>query len=132
MNPLLGEDVNLNDLLSYYFERSENETKNMVRVKRFYTDEVSFNEFMGKIISKDEERFKRLMDKDLLPNPWKIFYVLLDIVLEEGEMVKSYDTLTRMFPSKTMVYMGWTFSWVHGENTLISIFNTENELVYRF
>ena len=132
MNPLLGEDVNLNDLLSYYFERADKETTNMVRVKRFYTDEDSFNEFMDKIITKDEERFKRLMDKDLIPNPWRIFYVLLDVVLEEGRAVKSFDCLTRMFPSKTMEYMGWTFSWVHGENTLISIFNTENELVYRF
>lgn len=132
MNPLLGEDVDLNDLLSYYFERVEKETNNMVRVRRFYTDEDSFNEFMEKIIHKDQKRLDKLMDKDLVPNPWRIFYVLLDIVLEEGNPVKSFDTLTRMFPSKTMEYMGWTFSWVHGENTLISIFNSENELVYRF
>lgn len=132
MNPLLGEDINLRDLLSYYYVRAEKETINMVRVKRFYTDEDSFNVFMGKIITKDEDRFKRLMDKDMIPNPWKLFYVLLDIVLEEGKVVPPFDTLTRAFPSKTMKYMGWTFSWVHGENTLISVFNTENELVYRF
>ena len=132
MNPLLGEDVNLNDLLSYYFERAENDAKNMVRVKKFYTDDDSFNGFMEKIISKDQKRLDRLMEKDLIPNPWRIFYVLLDIVLEDGEPIPSFDTLTRMFPSKTMKYMGWTFSWVHGENTLISVFNQENELVYRF
>ena len=132
MNPLLGKEVNLNDLLSYYFERAEKETNNMVRVKRFYSDEDSFNEFMEKIISKDQKRLDRLMEKDLIPNPWRIFYVLLDIALEEGEVVKRFDTLTRMFPSKTVKYMGWIFSWVHGENTLISIFNRENELVYRF
>jgi len=132
MNPLLGEEINLDNLLSYYFERAEKETKNMVRVKRFYTDEDSFNEFMNKIITKDIERFERLMNEDLMPNPWRIFYVLLDIVLEEGKVVKPFDTLTRMIPSKTIKYMGWTFSWVHGENTLISVFNTKNELVYRF
>ena len=131
MNSLLGE-VNLNDLLTYYFDRADKETSNMIRVRRFYTDEDSFNEFMNKIIDKDQERLDRLMDKDLVPNPWRIFYVLLDIVLEEGKMVKRFDTLTRMYPSKTLEYMGWTFSWVHGENTLISIFNTDNELVYRF
>jgi hypothetical protein len=72
------------------------------------------------------------MDKDIIPNPWRIFYTVLEIVLEEGEEIPPYDTLTYMFPSKNVKYMGWTFSWVHGEDTLISVFNPDDELVYRF
>jgi len=132
MNPLKNEDVNLDDLLKYYFKRSDTETNNMVRIKRFYDDEDSFDKLMFRIILKDYDRFERLMDKDRLPNPWRVLYVVLDIVQHEGKIIPPYDTLTKMFESRSIKYMGWTFSWVHGDATIISIFNRENELVYRF
>jgi len=132
MNPLENEDVNLDDLLKYYFERSGKETTNMVRIKRFYHDEDSFDELMMEIILKDYNRFERLMDKDLIPNPWRVLFVVLDIVQNEGKIIPPYDVLTRTWPSRSMEYMGWTFSWVQGEQTLVSIYNREDELVYRF
>ena len=132
MNPLESEDVNLNDLLEYYFERADKDLKNMNRVRRFYKNKEEFNQLMLKIIEKDLKRFERLSDKDLIPNPWRIFYAVLEIVLEEGEDIPPYDTLTNMFPSKNVKYMDWTFSWVHGENTLVTVFNPDDELVYRF
>ena len=132
MNPLLGEDINLNDLLKYYYERAGKETMNMIRIKRFYNDEDSFNELMNKIIDKDYKRFERLSDKNLIPSPWRVLFVVLDIVQHEGTFVKPFDVLTRSFPSRTLEYLGWTFSIVHGENSVMSIYNRENELVYRF
>lgn len=132
MNPLEKEDVYLDELLKHYFHEAEKETVNMCRIKRFYDDEESFDDLMIRIILKDYDRFEKLMDKDLLPNPWRVLFVVLDIVQHEGDEVEPYDVLTRMFPSRSMIYMGWTFSWVHGEVTLISIYNREDELVYRF
>ena len=132
MNLLENEDVSLDDLLVGYFERAGKETTNMNRIKRFYDDEDSFEYLMIRIILKDQKRFEMLMDKDIIPNPWRVLYVVLDIVQHEGELIEPYDVLTRMWPSRSMVYMGWTFSWVHGEATLISIYNREEELVYRF
>ena len=132
MNPLEMEDVNLDNLLVGYFERNAREMLNRSRIKRFYDDEDSFDYLMIRIILKDQERFERLMDKDIIPNPWRVFYVVLDIVQHEGELIEPYDVLTRTWPSRSMVYMGWTFSWVHGESTLISVYNREDELVYRF
>lgn len=139
MNPLLKDDIDFDDLLSYYFKRAEGDKKNINRVKRFYTDEDGFNILMNRLIAKDFERFQILLKSnpeigalDLLPNPWRFFYVVLEIALNEGVEVPPYDVLTNMFPSKTVEYMGWTFSWVHGESSLISIFNRQNELVYRF
>ena len=132
MNLLENDSVNIDDLLKGYFERAGKETMNMIRIKRFYDDEESFNKLMKRIIDKDYERFERLGEKDLLPSPWRVMFVILDIVQNEGKHVKPFDVLTRSFPSRTIEYMGWTFSMVHGENTVTSIYNPEGDLVYRF
>jgi hypothetical protein len=141
----------LDDLIGHYTERMNKDNKNMERVKKlinqykedyFKNDDGTFDEdagdhafglLMGAIINKDTIRFKNLIDGDNnFPNPWRVFYVVLDIVQNEGEEAPPFDTLTKMLPSRTLMYHGWTFSWVHGENDLISIFNRSNELVYRF
>jgi hypothetical protein len=132
MNPLENEDVNLDHLLNHYFCETGKEKMNMKRIKKFYNDENGFNELMNRIIEKDRIRFEKLGNMDLLPNPWRVFFVILDIVQNDGVEVEPYDVLTKMFPSKTLIYMGWTFSWVHGESTLFSVYNREDELVYRF
>jgi hypothetical protein len=87
---------------------------------------------MNRLIDKDAKRMERLFDKDIIPNSWRVFFTILDIVQNEGTEVPAFDTLTKSLPSRTIMYYGWTFSWVHGENTLISIFNRKDELVYRF
>lgn len=132
MNLLEKENVNLNNLLEYYFHEAGKDNVNMSRIKRFYDNEDSFNVLMNRVIEKDYNRFERLMDKDLLPNPWRVFFVILDIVQHDGVEVGPYDILTQMFPSRSMIYMGWTFSWVHGDSTILSVYNREDELVYRF
>lgn len=132
MNLLENDDINLSDLMSHYLKQAGNETLNVLRIKRFYSDEDSFDKLMNRIIEKDANRFDRLLKKDPLPNPWRVFYVILDIVFYEGKEVSPFDTLTRMFQSKTVEYMGWTFSMVHGETTILTVYNRDNELVYRF
>jgi hypothetical protein len=132
MNLLESEDINLTDLVSHYLEKSKTNDLDILRVKKFYSNKEEFNELMNRLIKKDEDRFKRLMDKDPIPNPWRIFGVILDIVLHEGKTIMPFDTLTQMFPSKSVEYMDWVFSWVHGDTTIISVYNPDCELIYRF
>jgi hypothetical protein len=130
----------LNELIDRYAERLNQDNKNMERIKKFYNDDKSFDLLMEKIIEKDLKRFEKFIQtkpwipniENNLPNSWRALYVVLDIVQNEGEEVPPFDFLTRSLPSRTIMYHGWTFSWVHGEGTLISIFNRNDELVYRF
>jgi hypothetical protein len=133
----------INDLIGYYQERMNKDNKNIERVKRFYNDDDSFDRLMERLMQKDLKRFENLIkgltDEEVrerpykfFPTPWKLFFIILEIVQVDGTEVPAFDTLTRSYSSKNMIYHGWTFSWVHGENALISIFNRKDELVYRF
>jgi hypothetical protein len=124
----------LDDLIDIYDERLNWESKNRERIKKFYNDDESFDTLMNRLIDKDFKRFEHLVinSEHLTPDPWRILYTILDIVQNDGEEVPPFDTLTRSLLSRTLMYYGWTFSWVHGEGTLISIFNRKDELVYRF
>lgn len=147
MSPL--SYATLDELIDHYAERANRDNKNRERVKKIINqykernisygeteieaEDNAFGLLMGRIILKDAKRFTKLIAGDEhFPNPWRVFFVILDIVQNEGTDVDPFDTLTRMLPSRTLMYHGWTFSWVHGENDLISIFNRSNELVYRF
>ena len=105
---------------------------NIKRIKKFYNDEESFNVLMNKIILKDYVRLPKLMNNEPIPNPWRVFFVILDVVQHDGVEVPPYDTLTKSTLSRTFRYMGWTFSSVFGATPLTSIYNQEDELVYRF
>lgn len=129
----------LDELIGIYSERLKKDTKNMERVKKFYDDDCTFTLLMNGIIAKDTVRFEKFMENIVkqttgtyYPNPWRVLYVVLDIVQNEGTEIHPFDTLTKSFPSKSLTFHGWTFSWVHGEGTLTSIFNNHDELVYRF
>ena len=128
----------LDELIDIYTKRLNGENKNRERIKKFYHNEESFDNLMNKLVTKDYIRFQKFIQNVLnnkakqYPTPWKTFSVILDIVQNEGEEIPPFDILTRSHQSKNMKYMGWTFSWVHGAGTLISIFDRNDELVYRF
>lgn len=131
----------LDELMDYYMERLNKDNKNMERVKKFYHDEESFNQLMNQLIEKDAKRFEKIIsnmdtepkdDKKFFPTPWRFFGYIIDIVQNEGTEINPFDTLTRMLPSRSLLYYGWTFTWVHGLGTLVSVYNRQNELVYRF
>ena len=124
--------MNISKLISHYNERLEKEGINRERIKRFYTDEDTFNELMNRIIVKDNERLEELSLEGYSPTPWNVMFVIMDIVQHEGNYEEPYDVLTRTYQSRTLKYMGWTFSMVHGENTVTSIYDREDVLVYRF
>ena len=87
---------------------------------------------MNLIIEKDTKRFEMLSAGMPAPDPCRILYTIMDIVQSDGEEIEPFDTLTKNFTSISMLYRGWTFSWTHGVGTIISIYNRENELIYRF
>lgn len=132
MEVLENESVNISKLISHYNDRVEKERLNRERIMKFYDDEKSFNELMERIIDKDYQKLQELNAEGYSPCPWNVMSVILDIVQHEGREIQPYDVLTRTYLSRTLEYMGWTFSMVHGENTLVSIYNQENILVYRF
>lgn len=124
--------MDFSKLLYKHKKRIEREKINMERIKRFYTDRHSFNVLMNKIIEKDFNKIENSSINGYSPSPWNVMFVIMDIVQHEGIEHHPYDVLTRTYSSRTLEYMGWTFSMVHGENTLVSIYNRKNELIYRF
>jgi hypothetical protein len=125
--------VSLDNLMTHYLQRLNDEQINVNRVKKLYSDDESFDLLMDKIVNKDVRRFEKLIKGKKNPkDPWKSLFFILDIAQEDGVEIEPFDTLTKMLPSRTVLYHGWTFSWVHGEGTLISIYNRKNELVYQF
>jgi hypothetical protein len=135
------QDLTLDKLFNDLYYRLKQDNINMERVKKLYKDNESFNLLMNQLIQKDAKRFEKIIanigtepkdNKQFFPTPWRIFGYIVDIVQNEGTEIKPFDTLTRMLPSRSLLYRGWIFTWVHGMGTLVSIYNTKNELVYRF
>ena len=128
----------LEELIGIYSGRLNRNAKNIERIKRFYHDDESFDDLMNRLIQKDYKRFQKFIDNAMkgtnkqYPSPWKVFFAILEIVQSEGQAILPFDTLTKSFHSRSFKYHGWTFSWVHGTGTLISVFNRNDELVYRF
>lgn len=129
---MTSESVNISTLITKYNGRIEKERLSRERIKKFYSDEDSFDVLMNRIINKDLEKLEELNEEGYSPTPWNVMFVILDIVQHEGKEVQPYDVLTRSYLSRTIEYMGWTFSMVHGENTITSIYDRDNVLIYRF
>lgn len=126
------ETLTLEELMDYLVKRESQEKINIERVKKLYNDDESFNNLMNLIIEKDTKRFEKISSGMPAPDPCRILYIIMDIVQSDGEEIEPFDTLTKNFTSISMLYRGWTFSWAHGVGTIISIYNRENELIYRF
>lgn len=135
---LENKDVTLNDVTNDLFKRLEKNEKNITRIKKFYRDENSFNDLMYRLTDKDYKRFQKFITAALnnksrrFPHQWKIFSIIMEIAESEGTEIPPFDTWTKTFSSKSVQYYGWTFSWVHKVNTIVSIYNRENELIYQF
>jgi hypothetical protein len=137
-----NSDLTLDQVFDDLYYRLKQDNINIERVKKLYRDTESFDLLINQLIQKDAKRFEKNIsnlirtgpkdDKQFFPTPWRIFGYIVDIVQNEGTEIKPFDTLTRMLPSRSLSYYGWTFTWVHGMGTLVSIYNRKNELVYRF
>ncbi len=127
------ESLTLDELMDYLIKKGSDEILKMNRVKKLYNDDESFDKLMNQIIEKDIKRLENLINKGTNQHDVSlIFYTILDIVQSDGEEIDPPNTLAKILPSRTILYKGWTFSWIHGEGTVISIYNRDNELIYRF
>ena len=126
-------DTNI-EIITHYLKRLDIDEKNISRVKKFYNDDESFNILMKRIVDKDNKRVDILLNGNHnIPNTWRILYIILEIVLEEGINFPPVNNIMGKCQNITMLYKGWIFSWNHGlKNTIISIYDTHNVLIYRF
>ncbi len=103
----------------------------MERMKVFYSDDISFNVLVDRIVKKHDERWSELCYKNgVMPYPWLILQAIYDIAQTEGEEVRPVDGLTRNFPSMLCKYRGLTFAITHGQGSVLSIFRGK-KLIYR-
>jgi len=127
----------LDELIEIYSKRIIKDSKNQERVKKLYHDDITFTQLMNKIIEKDYRRHELFVKSLFLgikkdyPTPWNVFFTILNIVQEDGVEIPPFDILTKKFQSKSLMYRGWTFSWIHEKNTLISVYNEKGELIYQ-
>lgn len=119
--------------LDGYLNRIEMEQKHIRWVKKLYSDQKTFNGVMEKLISRDYNSFIRVKDGNSNTyGNWRVLFTILTIVMEDGEFIKPFDVITKMTQSLSIKYYGWVFSWVHDETTVISIYEPNGSLIYRF
>lgn len=119
--------------LDGYLNRIELEQKHIRWVKNLYSDYKTFNDVMEKLISRDYNSFIRVKNSGVETyGNWRVLFTILTIVMEDGEPIKPFDVITKMGQSLSIKYYGWVFSWVHDETTVISIYNPNGSLIYRF
>lgn len=131
LRKFLEDPVRMEEAARYFKEKALIKLHNMERMKKFYSDEESFDELMRRVIEKHSDRWTDLCySNGVMPHPWHILYSILDIVEEEGEETEPIDALTESFPSALWKYMGWTFAITHGQGSVVSVYKG-SELLYR-
>ncbi|HOH61332.1 MAG TPA: hypothetical protein PK698_02445 [Bacilli bacterium] len=143
MSILKHKDITLDDVISDLEQRLTENLRNIDRVKKLYHDDATFDNLMNKIIEKDRELFQKFISAAIngettkCPTPWRIFSIILDIVQSEGEELpvkkpKPLISINKNIIRRNIKYMGWTFHWLHGKNTLLSIYDRSGDLIYQF
>lgn len=143
MSVLKQKDITLDDVISDLEQRLTENQRNIDRVKKLYCDETTFDDLMNKIIEKDRELFQRFISATIngestkYPTSWRLFSIILDIVQSEGEELpvkkfKPLISINKNIVRRNIKYMGWTFHWLHGKNTLLSIYDRSGDLIYQF
>lgn len=135
---LEDRNITLETVMNNLILRLKQNEKNIARVKKLYHDENSFNELMNQIIIKDHIRFDKFMKAAIsnnpqkYPTPWNLFSTLLDIIQNEGEESPIISQPNDKYLRRNIKYLGWTFYWIHGKGTLVSIYNRDGDLIYQF
>jgi hypothetical protein len=116
----------------FMVENEAAKKRNMDRIRKFFSDDESFERVLIRILEKHDERWTDICyAKSVQPHPWEILYALCNIVEDEGTEVEPLDGLTENFPSTLLEYRGYTFAWTNGQGTVLSIYNKEKELIFR-
>ena len=103
---------------------------NVVRIKKMFTDQKSFNLLVNKIIGKHNDAWiDRCHKKGVESYPWELMYTLFKLA-EEGKIIKPIDGFTDNFPSQIYSYKSWQFAITHGQGAVCSIYY-KKKLKYR-
>jgi hypothetical protein len=131
-NELLKDPEFIERMKNFMVEKEESRKRNMDRIRKFFSDDETFEKVLIRIMEKHDERWTDLCySKSVQPHPWEILYALCNIVEDEGVEAEPLDGLTENFPSTILKYRGYTFAWTNGQGTVLSIYNKENELIFR-
>jgi hypothetical protein len=129
---IMSDPEFLEEMKKFFIDKENSRKKNMERMHRFFSDDESFESVLIRILEKHDDRWSDVCNaKNVQPHPWEILYGICSIVEEEGEPVDPLDGLTESFPTTLLKYRGYTFAWTNGQGTVLSIYNKENELIFR-
>jgi len=110
---------------------NELEDNNVIRIKKMFNDQKSFNLLVNNIIAKHDESWAdRCYKKGVMPHPWHLLYSLFHLVEKEGKEISPIDGLTENFPSQIYSYKGWQFAITHGQGSVCSVYYRK-KLKYR-
>lgn len=128
----LDDPVEVERIRKLFKDIQDKEDRDNKRVRLFFNDEKSFEVFLLKLIDKHDQRWENVCyNNGREPHPWNLMSAILNIVQHNGDEVMPVDKFTSSFSSLLMKYYDYTFAWTFGQGTCISIFNKENELIYR-
>ena len=129
---IMSDPEFLEEMKKFFIDKENSRKKNMERMNRFFSDDESFERVLIRILEKHDDRWSEVCNaKNVQPHPWEILYGICSIIEEEGEPVDPLDGLTESFPTTLLKYRGYTFAWTNGQGTVLSIYNKENELIFR-
>lgn len=116
----------------WFKDKEDKKQRDNDRVNLFFYDDYSFEKFLLRLIKKHDERWVDVCYKNgCEPYPWNLLNAVLEIVQHNGDEVMPIDDLTSSFSSLLMKYRDFTFAWTFGQGTCISIYNKDNELIFR-
>jgi len=91
-----------------------------------------FDALLLKEISKHDEAWRdRCYDKGYEPYPSNLLSLLFHVAEEFGKTHKGVlDEFDQSFGGGTRTYRGFYFNWIHGQGTVLRIFNSNREEIF--
>ena len=131
-NELLKNPEFMESMKNFIVEKDKARERNMDRIRKFFSNDESFEKTLIRILEKHDERWTDVCyARGVQPHPWEILYAICNIVDDEGEKVDPLDDFTKNWQSTLLKYRGYTFAWTNGQGTVLSIYNKEGELIFR-
>jgi hypothetical protein len=119
--------------MEIYFEklaqRDAIERARAQRIKEHFSDEISFDHLMKRVLEKqniyDARHYRTYTER-----PLHIVNLLWELTSIEGTPIDSIDGFTENFTSMVYNYYGYQFAITHGQGSVLSIYKNK-ELIYR-
>jgi hypothetical protein len=116
------------DQLIFKYKLKDN---NVLRIKKMFNDQKSFNLLVNKIINKHTKSWtNRCYEKGIEPHPFELLYTLFDLAEKEGKIINPIDDLTKNFNSTVYSYKSWQFAITQGQGAVCSVYYRK-KLKYR-